>query len=91
MPVFAATYRYADDPPRLDQHRPRHRAFLADLHRDGILHLSGPLQSPAGGLLILTGDSPRDVEETLDADPFHQEGLIAEREIREWTVVIGRL
>ncbi|MDO5662032.1 MAG: YciI family protein [Brachybacterium sp.] len=92
MPTFAVTYVYTDDPARRDQHRPRHREYLRGLHERGALHLSGPLaDGPAGALLVMEAGDPEQVAELLDEDPFALEGLITERSIRPWDIVIGEL
>lgn len=92
MAHFAVRYTYVDDAALLDAHRPDHRAFLRGLHEAGHLVLSGPLGGePAGGLLVLEGESPEAVLALLDVDPFRKVGALAEREAREWTVVIGEL
>ena len=90
--VFAVTYTYVQDPALLDEHRPDHRAFLRGLHEAGSLLLSGPLGGePAGGLLILRGESAEEVLALLDQDPFRTVGAIAARAVRPWDVVIGEL
>lgn len=91
--TFALQYVYVDDPEAMARIRPAHRAFLADLHAQGTVVLSGPLagDGPAGALIVLRGSGPEELLRVLDADPFHEAGLIAERTIRPWTVVIGEL
>ncbi|MEH0108796.1 YciI family protein [Tersicoccus sp. MR15.9] len=90
MALFAVTYRYADDTARLDEHRPRHRAFLRGLHEQGRLRLSGPTENGAA-LIVMEADTAEAVEADLDQDPFKLEGLIAERTVQPWTIVIGSL
>ena len=91
MPIFAVHYYYSDDSVSArDQHRPAHRAFLDTLTGPVALRASGPyVQDPAGALLILEASSATDVEHALDADPFHVQGLIGRRQVREWTQVKG--
>lgn len=48
MPVFAVQYAYVDRPEALDEVRPRHRAYLADLLAQGTLLASGPYRSGQG-------------------------------------------
>lgn len=95
MPMHAVTYVYADRPAELDAVRPEHRAFLRALAEAGTVVASGPLagtaDAPAGALLLVDAASPEAVEETLDADPFAHAGLIAAREVRAWSPVIGVL
>lgn len=92
MGIYAVTYTYGDDTDLTrDTHRPRHKQFLADLHEAGALRVSGPLHDGTGALLVIEADSTREVERLLDADPFHQEGLLRERTVHGWTVVFGGL
>jgi len=85
MPIFAVTYGYAKDTAALDRVRPEHRAFLGAL--DGLL-LSGPTDDD-GALLVFDAASAAEVEELLDDDPFFVEGLVVERSIVEWSIVLG--
>lgn len=91
MNTYAVVYTYGGDPSARDHHRPRHKDFLARLHEDGRLRVSGPLASEGrpGALLIIEGESTEDVARLMDGDPFQQEGLIASRSIDEWTIVFG--
>lgn len=90
MSYFAVTYTYVDDPGALDEVRPRHRAHLSSLA--GLqLVASGPyVGAPvASALLIFRAETRDEVVALLDADPFWQAGLIAERAVEEWNPVIG--
>lgn len=90
MTIYAVTYRYTDDAALKDQHRPEHREFLRGLHADGALLASGPFTDGDDALLILQGEGTADeVLSLLDADPFRREGVVLERTIRPWNVVIG--
>ena len=92
MSTYAVIYTYsADTEAQRDAHRPGHKDFLARLHETGRLRISGPLDGGTGALLVLEGDSAAEIASVLDADPFHARGLIADRTIREWTVVFGGL
>ncbi len=90
MALHAVIYRYADEPARLDEHRPAHKDYLASLFEQGRIVISGPLTSGGpGALLILDADDPEQVAEWLDRDPFWELGLIAGREIRAWSPFFG--
>lgn len=91
MTTYAVTYVYTDDSATRDTHRPAHRAFLGGLYAAGILLASGPVSDDdmQGALLILSGESADAVSAILDADPFHQQQLVAARAVTEWTVVFG--
>ncbi|MCA5893565.1 YciI family protein [Isoptericola sp. NEAU-Y5] len=94
MAVFAVTYVYVSDAARLDDVRPDHRAFLGELHAQGVLHVSGPLPpspdgAPAGALLVVEAEDVTTALRVLDEDPFRRAGLLADRSAREWVPVIG--
>ncbi len=90
MPLHAVIYRYADEPARLDEHRPRHKDYLASLFEAGRIVISGPLTTGGpGALLILDADDEAQVAELLDSDPFWSLELIAERQIRGWSPFFG--
>lgn len=88
MDYYAVTYVYRDRKDDLDRVRPEHRAFLGALPQ---MVASGPLPgtSPSRALLILRGESPAEIEQALDADPFRVADLIAERRVEKWLPVIG--
>jgi uncharacterized protein YciI len=83
-------YRYADEPGRLDEHRPVHKDYLASLFEQGRIVISGPLtDGAAGALLILDADDADHVTALLDLDAFWNLGLIADRQIRRWNPFFG--
>lgn len=89
MPIFAVQYRYSDDTAGLDQHRPEHRRFLDD--HEAFL-LAGRFQDePLGALLLVRVADADAATALLDADPYHREGLIAERTIRPYNPALGTL
>ena len=91
MPVFAVHYRYADDrPDEVTAHRPAHRAFLRELFDRGIVLAAGAYpQGPAGALLVFRADSAEQVAELLRTDPFRQQGLVTDCQIRQWGLAMG--
>jgi hypothetical protein len=93
MALFAITYRYAKDPDRIAEHRPTHREYLKSLLGAGGLIASGPVEGEAGpgALLLCDLESVAAVEAALNLDPFWSLGLIASREIGEWSVVFGSI
>lgn len=87
MSIYTVEYTYTDDDAGRDQYRPEHREYLGSL--EGLL-LSGPYRDlPAGALLVFRADDEQAVVALLDQDPFHRQGLIAERTIREYEPVLG--
>ncbi|MEV4730109.1 YciI family protein [Saccharopolyspora sp. NPDC049426] len=92
MGTFAVIYTYGTDTDtERDAIRPQHKDFLADLHATGRLRISGPIDSGAGALLVLEGESAAEITSALDEDPFRKHDLIADRSVREWTIVFGGL
>ncbi len=91
MTVYAVQYRYDDRTERRDEVRPEHRAYLAEALAAGTLLASGPYadDDAPGALLVVRAGSTAEVEALLSADPFVREGLVADREVREWTQVFG--
>lgn len=89
MAYYAITYQYTDAPELRAEHRPRHVEFLSGQHEAGHLLVSGPLDGGSQALLVFTAEDPKELATTLDADPFHQEGLIARRSITPWNVFFG--
>jgi len=40
-----------------------------------------------GAVIVFSCDSEKEVEEFVSKDPYHENGLVTEYSIREWTVV----
>jgi len=91
MSTYAVSYTYTDDVATRDEVRPDHRAFLRALNADGVVRASGPVDGGVGALLILEAESADAALAVLDEDPFALRGLVAERGVRQWDVVIGGL
>ena len=90
MPYFAVQYNYADEPAKVAEHRPAHRAFLRGLLDEGTLLAAGAYtDDPAGALLLLRADSVEEVNAALDNDPFRRHALITDRTTRGWSAAIG--
>jgi len=84
MPIVAVRYTYVDDTDAVAAARPEHREFLA---AQAALRMSGPTDDN-GALLIFEGE-PAEVEALTDRDPFVRDGLVAERTVVTWNVVLG--
>jgi uncharacterized protein YciI len=71
-------------------YRERHLAIANAAHERGDLIMTGALSDPAdGSILIFKGESPSIAEAFVRQDPYVENGLITEWEVRPWTVVIG--
>lgn len=91
MPVFAVHYRYADDrPDEVTAHRPAHRAFLRGLYDQGVCLAAGAYpEGSAGALLVFRADSADQVVTLLQNDPFRQQNLVTDCQIRRWGLAMG--
>jgi uncharacterized protein YciI len=89
MPVYAVNYRYGENFELLDSFRPAHRAWLKEQEDAGRLLAAGRMTDIPSSLLIWQAESPDELAAVLDEDPFDQAGLIAERDVAEWTQVFG--
>ncbi|MDQ0093145.1 MULTISPECIES: YciI family protein [Micrococcaceae] len=91
MNTYAISYTYSDETAsRRDEVRPTHVEFLKDRFEAGRLLVSGPVDSGAGALLIISAADEADALAMMDADPFAQAGLITERGIRRWDIFFGK-
>jgi len=93
VPIFAVTYRYADKPEVIAEHRPAHREYIASLLGDGGLIASGRTEGgdTPSALLLFQAESVAGVEKVLDPDPLWTLGVIEKREIVEWILSSGSL
>lgn len=91
MSIYAVSYTYTDDVAIRDEVRPSHRDYLRDLNAQGVVRASGPVDGGTGALIIIEAGSADDALTILDTDPFEVRGVIAERSVRQWDVVIGGL
>lgn len=89
MSVFVVTYGYDADPIELNQVRPTHREWLAQLLEKGTLLASGPMVDRPAALLVFKADSIEELNSLLDGDPFELAGMIGERTIEAWNPVFG--
>ena len=90
MATYAVRYTYDERADVRDVYRAEHREYMALLEDQGTLLFSGPWADGApGALLAFRADDESALADVLAADPFAREGLIAETEIRAWTVVRG--
>lgn len=87
MAWFVVEIRYVQD--KFAQVRPRHREYLLSLAEQGKVAVAGPLEGDTGGLVLYQAGDREELQRILDADPYHLEGAIAERTVREFTPVLG--
>lgn len=93
MALFAVLYRYIDDPERVQEHRPAHRAFISSLTETNGLLVSGRVDGgdQPSGLLVFDAHSREQLAGVLERDPFWELGIIEHREIFEWSIAAGSI
>lgn len=90
MTTFAVQYTYDQRADLRDEIRPAHRDYLAGLAEQGRLLGSGPYaDGPDGALLVFAADDRTALDGLVAEDPFSQAGIIADLQVREWTLVLG--
>lgn len=93
MTIFAITYTYPADSPKIAEIRPHHREFLRALKDEGKLIGSGPFTDGDGGALIVIslsdGATIADAESLMDQDPFQQEKALTGRTFQTWNPVLN--
>jgi uncharacterized protein YciI len=90
MTTFAVQYTYDQRSDLRDETRPAHRDYLAGLAAQGHLLGSGPYADGAPGALLVFAAADRAALDALVAeDPFSRAGIIADLQVREWTLVLG--
>jgi uncharacterized protein YciI len=87
MALYLVEIRYVQE--KLAEVRPRHREFLAGLAELGTVAVAGPLADGTGGVVLYQADNREQLQDIIDADPYHLEGVVAERTVREFTPVLG--
>lgn len=86
-----AIIRYRRPLDEILPHVDEHRAYLRELHAQGVLLVSGPFQPRQGGALLLRvpdGDVIAALDAIRDGDPFTKRAL-AQYELLPWAPVIG--
>jgi uncharacterized protein YciI len=89
MPIFAVTYLYTAPGSQIDEIRPIHRVWLAELLDKDILLASGPMVDTPEALLVFRSESAQELAKLLDNDPFDIAGCIGSRTIQAWNPVFG--
>ncbi len=89
MPIFAVNYVYTAPTSQVDEIRPIHRAWLAELLEQQVLLASGPMVDKPEALLIFRSESLEELAKLLDNDPFDISGCIGSRTIQNWNPVFG--
>ena len=73
--MILAMSRYLRPLEEVDQARPAHQDFLADLDRRGLLVMAGRQRPPVGAVIVLRGDDAGQAQTLLNEDPYVKRGL----------------
>ncbi|WP_158879387.1 YciI family protein [Amycolatopsis anabasis] len=87
MAWYLVEIRYVQE--KLADVRPRHREFLTRLAEQGTVAVAGPLGDDSGGISLYQADDENALYEIINQDPYHLEGVVAERTVREYRPVLG--
>lgn len=87
---YVLRYAYvADMVERRAPHRENHLAYVHAAIAEGRIPVAGALgDPPVGAVLVLVAEGAEEVERFADGDPYHAAGLITERQVDRWMVVI---
>lgn len=87
MAWYLVEIRYVQE--KFREVRPAHRDYLLELAEQGKVAVAGPLADSSGGVVIYQAEDTDELNKLLDNDPYHLEGAIAERSVREYVPVLG--
>ena len=87
MPWFLVETRYVPD--RMPAVRPKHREFIGELATQGRVAVAGPLADDSGGVILIEAADLAALNDLLDTDPYHTEGAVSARTVREYRPVLG--
>ncbi|SFP77720.1 hypothetical protein SAMN05421810_103382 [Amycolatopsis arida] len=87
MAWFIVEFRYV--PESFAEVRPRHREYLRGLAERGAVGVAGPLADGTGGVALFQAEDRAELQRIIDADPYHVEGVITDRTVREFTPLLG--
>jgi uncharacterized protein YciI len=85
---FAAIIEYSQDRDKIQAIRPVHRQYLASLKERGQLAAAGPFTDDSGALIVYETATREEAEKLLQGDPFHQNGIFLQYQLRPWNPVI---
>ena len=68
-----------------------HAAFMNVLKKDDFVVLGGPLDGTPDVLLVVRANTPNEITERLEADPWTSLNLLKIRRIAPWTLRLGSL
>jgi uncharacterized protein YciI len=87
MAWYLVEIRYVQE--KYGEVRPRHREFLSRLAAEGVVAVAGPLADQTAGITLYQAEDDAALQAIIDQDPYHLEGAVAERTVREFKPTIG--
>ncbi len=87
MAKFAVVIEFPD-PERVNEVRPKHREYLANLLSQGKLYATGPFVDNTGALLVYDVADEAEARRLVAEDPYGQEGVVRVVSVNEWNVVM---
>lgn len=89
MAWYTVETTYVDDRAKLEDSRPRHRAYLQALVEQGKVSAAGPWADDSAGFAIYQVDDQVELDRLLAEDPYTVDGVAKTRTVREWKIVLG--
>ncbi|MBB4906549.1 YciI family protein [Actinophytocola algeriensis] len=89
MAWYTVETTYVDDRAKLEDSRPRHRAYLRALVEEGKVGAAGPWADDSAGFAIYQVADRAELDRLLADDPYTVDGVAAGRTVNEWKLVLG--
>ena len=89
MAWYTVETTYVDDRAKLEDSRPRHRAYLQALVDQGKVGAAGPWADDSAGFAIYQVEDAAELDRLLAEDPYTVDGVAKARTVHEWKVVLG--
>jgi uncharacterized protein YciI len=84
---FINYVKYISDSRRVEDVRPRHREYMAQLTAAKSLFSAGPFGDLSGALFIYEAGTLSEAEALFANDPYRIEGVVASFEITQWQLL----
>jgi uncharacterized protein YciI len=89
MAWYTVETTYVDDRAKLEDSRPRHRAYLRALVEEGKVGAAGPWADDSAGFAIYQVADRAELDRLLADDPYTVDGVAKARTVNEWKLVLG--
>ena len=68
-----------------------HAGFMDALQAEGFVALGGPLEGTPDVLLIVRAETPDEIIQRLESDPWSSTDLLRTKQVAPWTLRLGSL